>query len=256
MLRVVTLVVIGLLLIVMPVFAQDTTPIAPTPTGPVINLDKAAQGAVTATENAAQATLQTANDLITRLVHPPQTEVLRVLLVVGGVLLLVAGWRIYEYVILIAGFLIGAAFALALVGEQSAVVSIAAFLVGGVIGAALCILLYYVAIFLIGAYIGIVLTQGLATLLALGTVSPIVLFIGALLGGVILIGLSFELLILLAIIVGAQMLSLGLGLGTEWTLIFAIAGLVIQFFLARYTGYQWRRRPAWRHPLRRARAEV
>jgi hypothetical protein len=236
------------------VHAQNATPIVitTTPEPPTVNLNQAAQGAVDVTESAAKATATTVSDFITRLVQRPQSEALRVLFIIGGLVLLLGGWRIYEFIILIAGFLIGASFASALVQDQGTTITIAAILVGGLIGAALSIFVYYLAVFLIGGYIGIVLTEGLASVLSLAPVSPIVLFIAAVLGGIVLVGLSFELLVLLAVVVGAQMISLGLGLGIEWTIVFVIIGVIVQLVAVRSVGYPIRRRPTWRRPWRRA----
>jgi len=245
-------IVLLMLAMILPASAQDVTPF-PTPTleGPVVNLEEAAEGAVNATEAAAQATASGISNLVARLLQPPRSEVVRFLLIVGGIILLFVGWRVYEFIIIIAGFLIGAAFATALVDPTNTVWTIGAFLIGGLIGAALSIFVYYIAVFLIGGYIGIVLTEGAVQALGFSPVSSIVLFIMALIGGLILVGLSFELLLILSVLVGAQMVALGLGLGIEWTLIFAALGILVQFIAARTTGYRIRRRPVWRNPLRR-----
>ena len=71
----------------------------------------------------------------------------------------------------------------------------------------------------------------------------LILLIGAVVGGLLLIGLSFEFLVLLSSLVGAQMLALGLGLPLIWTLIFAIIGMIVQFMLMRRFNYSFRRRP-------------
>ncbi len=240
-------VLLAVLAIGSPAYAQET-PVA-TPAEPTVNLDQAAEDAIEITQNAAEATVQTVDTLLDRLVAAPKSEVLRVLLVVGGAILLVVGWRISRYVILVAGFLMGAAFAVALVGEADSVMTIAALLLGGLIGAALSYFVYYVAVFLIGAYIGVLLTGGVASVLELTPVSPVVLLIGAILGGIILLGLSVELLVVLSALVGAQMIALGLGLSAEWILILTIVGVLIQIFAARSFNYSWRSRP--QRPYRR-----
>lgn len=223
------------------VLAQDATPPG--------DVEEAAQDIVEATSQAAEATAGTAEHFLQQLLQQPRSNVVRALLLVGGIILLLAGWRIHEFIILIAGFLIGAAVATSLVISDSAVIDIVIMLVGGLIGAALSALVYYVAVFLIGAYVGMALTGGLAAALALTSVSAIVLLLGGLLGGLVLVGLSFQFIILLSALVGAQMVTLSLGLKTIWTVILAIIGIVVQLGLTRAFHYDFRRhtrRPIFR----------
>jgi hypothetical protein len=203
-------------------------------------------------QSAAESTFVAADNLISALVQPPQSDLGRIVLIIGGVILLIAGWRIYEYIIILAGIFVGAAIALSLVVTDSTLITLLVMFIGGIIGALVSMFLYYVAAFLIGAYVGIALTGTLAAALSLTPVSPIALLIGAIVGGVIMLGLSVELLIFLSAIVGAQMLALGLGLGAVWVIIFAIIGLVVQFVLARSFHYDFRRRPRRVNLLRRA----
>ncbi len=191
-------------------------------------------------------------DFIDRLTISPRSDIARVLLVLGGVVLLAAGWRVYDYVVIIAGLLIGALLAASLVRDDNTALTIGALLVGGLIGAAVSYFLYYGAVFLIGAYIGIVLTNAIASALGLEPVSSLALLVGGLIGGLVLIGLSFEFLVLLSSLVGAQLLALGLGLGPVWTLIFTVVGVVIQFGLIRAYKYDFRRRRRRITPFRRA----
>lgn len=230
---------------VYPVFGQTTPDVTPVPedvAGEIVNL----------TTETAEATAATLEDFLNRLVQTPRTDAARVLLIAGGLILLLAGWRIYEVIILVAGFLIGASIATALIVTDSALINIAVLLIGGIIGVALSALLYYVAVFLIGAYIGIALTSGLAAALALTPVSALVLLIGGILGGAILVGLSFEFLILISALVGAQMLTLGLGLDAVWTIILAVVGIIVQLALTRTLNYEIRRRPRRIDIFRRA----
>jgi hypothetical protein len=124
--------------------------------------------------------------------------------------------------------------------------------IGGLVGALVSIFLYHVAVFIIGAYIGILLTGSIAAALSLTPVSPLALLIGAIIGGLILLALSFEFLVLLSAVVGAQMLSLGLGLDAIWTFVFALIGIVAQLGLMRAYKYDFRRRRSGRvYPFRR-----
>ena len=228
------------------VFAQDAA--TPIPEG----AEEIAQDLVDITEGAAESTVATVDNLINTLVQPPRSDIARILLIVGGVVLLVAGWRFYEYIILIAGVIIGATVALSLVTTDSIVIAVLVMLVGAVIGAVISVFVYYVAVFLIGAYVGIVLTGIVAAALSLTPVSPIALLIGAIIGGMVMLAVSIEFLILLSAIVGAQMLVLGLGLDAIWILIFAILGVVVQLGLTRAFRYEFRRRPRRINLLRRS----
>lgn len=228
------------LLLGVAVTAQEATPVDPL-TDPAA--EEMAQDLVEVTTEAAEATAATAQTFLDRLVQVPQSDVARVLLITGGLILLLAGWRVYEFIILIAGFLIGAAVAVSLVITESLLVNIVIMLIGGLVGATLSALIYPVAVFLIGAWVGIALTGGLASALALTPVSSIVLLIGGVIGGIILVALSFQFLILLSALVGAQMLTLGLGLAAVWTLVLAVIGIVVQLGLVRALNYEYPRHP-------------
>lgn len=218
------------------VLAQDDPTINPQPA------EEAAADIVDATVEAAEETATALDEFIERLTTSPQSDVARVLLVVGGIILLAAGWRVYDFIIIIAGFLIGAMIMLSLVTTENTLIALGAMLLGGLVGAALGAFLYYVAVFLIGAYLGTLLTAAAANALSLEPVSALALLAGGIVGGVVLIGLSFEFLVLLSSLVGGQMLSLGLGLGVGWTVLFVLAGIVIQFALIRGFNYDFRRR--------------
>jgi hypothetical protein len=234
------LVVLALLIPATLALAQDG--VVPTSV-PDDAVEETASEIVDFTTETATATANTLEGFINRLIQTPKSDVARVLLILGGVVLLVAGWRIYDFITLIAGFLIGALVALSLLNTDNTLITLAAILVGGLVGAALGYFVYMIAIFLIGAYLGIVVVNGLAFQLSAAPINPVVLLIAALLGGLILLGLSFQFLILLSALVGAQMLTLGLGLTPIWTLIFAAVGIIVQLGLARTYNFDWRRRP-------------
>jgi hypothetical protein len=202
-----------------------------------------AEDIISLTEDTAEGTLATVEDFLNRLVTPPEGEVTRLLMLFGGVILLVLGWRIYEYIILISGVLIGAAVGANLVADSAAIVQIVALVIGGLLGGILSILLYYVAVFIIGAYTGMVLTAAIAGALNLTPISALALLIAAIVGGLILLGLSMELLAFVSAVVGAQMIALALDLTDEWIIILAFVGIVLQLGIARLSGTSIRRRP-------------
>src|SRR5262245_16212248 len=84
----------------------------------------AAAGVVEVASDAAQNITGTAQSLWVQLSQTPQSDLARILLIVGGVVLLIAGWMVYEWVILIAGFLIGAITALALLPQDNTLVAL------------------------------------------------------------------------------------------------------------------------------------
>ncbi|MFQ3659632.1 MAG: hypothetical protein SNJ54_11840 [Anaerolineae bacterium] len=226
-----SLVVVLILIVSLAAFAQESTPALETA---VETVTEAATSAITAASD-------TFDDLLARITAAPQSDVARVLLIVGGVLLLVLGWRIYNFIIIVAGFLVGASVAASLVANESALIVMVALVVGGLIGAALSAVFYLVAVFLIGAYLGIALTNAVAAALGLAPVSALILIVAAVVGGLVLIGLSFELLVVIAAVVGGQMLTLGLGLDGLWVLIFAAVGIVVQLILMRTSRISFRR---------------
>jgi hypothetical protein len=231
---------IALLLVFQVVVAQEATPVDPL-NDPAA--EEIAQDLVEVTTEAAEATATTAQTFLDRLVQVPQSDIARIMLIMGGIVLLLAGWRVYEFIILIAGFMIGAAVAVSLVVTESILVNIAIMLIGGLIGAALSAFIYPVAVFLIGAWVGIALTGGLATALAITPVSSLALLLGGLIGGIVLVALSFQFLILLSALVGAQMLTLSLGLAAVWTIILTVIGVIVQLGLVRALKYDYPRHP-------------
>jgi hypothetical protein len=241
----------------MPLSAQDATPVPAVPTvDPAVDeaVEEAAEEIVDLAVEGAESTVNLLEQFLQRLTTAPQSSLVRALMLIGGLALLVGGWRVYDFVVIIAGFFIGGLLAVALLDSPDPVLTVAALLIGGVLGMLLSYFLYYAAVFLIGAYIGIVLTDALATALALTPVSALALLIGGIIGGLVLIGLSFEFLVLLSALVGAQMLSLALGLSAGWTLIFAVIGIIIQLVLIRSFRYDFRRRRRRFVPFRRATA--
>ena len=206
---------------------------------------------VTLTEEAAESTADNFETFLNELTIQPETGIVSLVMIVGGVILLIAGWRVYEFIILISGFLIGASIATGFIATDNNLIELVGFILGGFIGALLSVFLYHIAVFLIGAYVGIGLTIGLANLFAVTPISAIALLIGALIGGLVMIGLSFELLVIISSFVGAQMVVQGLGLDAIWVLVLALIGIIVQLGLIRSFNYSISRRPRQPRILRR-----
>jgi hypothetical protein len=82
-----------------------------------------------------------------------------IILVVGGVLACFAGYRLFRVVLGIYGFILGALVASSMVGTSDTASMLVAAGVGGIIGALLLILAYFVGVALIGAGIGALLAN-------------------------------------------------------------------------------------------------
>ena len=207
------------------------------------NLEQAAEDVIETTEQVTEGVVDTFVTIVEELTDRPENDLVLLVMVVGGVLLLVLGWRLYEYIVVIAGILVGATFAIALVADESTTVQIVALIIGGLLGALLSVFLYYVAVFFIGAYLGMVLLEVIANALDLAEPTAVALLVAAIVGGIVAIGLGIELLVVLSAVVGAQMLVVALGLQSYWILILALIGIAIQVYATRYYGYSLRRRP-------------
>jgi len=181
-------------------------------------------------------------------------SVLRIVYIIAGILLLVAGWWVYEYIVAIAGFLVGASLGLSLVGgTHNEAIAFLALIAGGLIGALLALVLQYVAIFFIGAYIGAVVTAQLWAALSTTPVPDLAIVIGGIVGGLILLTLAYQFIVLVSAAVGAVLLGTALNLGVVWMLVFFIVGIILQYALTRITGSDAfvrrryvRRRVVWR----------
>lgn len=204
---------------------------------------------VDTTVEAAEETSNAFDAFVTRLTTAPQSSVAQILLLVGGVVLLLIGWRVYDLIVVLAGFVVGGAVALALVEPSGTFLELVVWLMGGLVGAALGALLTMLAIFLIGMYLGVSFTQGLALAFGLapaGGVPPLALLVGGIVGGILLVGLSFEFLVILSAVVGAQMVGVALNLSPLGVLALVIVGTLIQIGALRSSGYKVRRRRGWR----------
>lgn len=81
------------------------------------------------------------------------------LLVLGGALSCFAGYRLFKITLAIYGFIIGAMIASSMMGTSNTTAMIAAALAGGVAGALILVVAYFVGIALIGAGLGAVVAH-------------------------------------------------------------------------------------------------
>lgn len=242
------IVFMGLMLLIVPVVAQDGDgqPVGTDGDDIVIDTEGAADSIVQITETTAEGISAILSNFINRLYNITDNDVVRVMMVVVGAVFLVAGWRIYNWIIVLAGALVGGTIAVAAFGGTSVTLEVVAFVIGALIGGFLGYFVYYGAVFIIGAYIGIVFATLIAQSLDLLPIAPLVLFGISVIGGVIMLALSFELLVVLASVLGAQLIVMGLGLtpATIWLGVLILLGIFLQISLTRRSGYSVRRRPS------------
>jgi Domain of unknown function (DUF4203) len=122
------------------------------------------------------------------------------------------GYRIFKFILGLTGFLLGGALAceIGYVISQKEAVALLAGLVGGFIGAALMVALYFIGVFLIGALFGGVLGTVFFAL-ADANPQPAILLILALIAGVI------------ALIFQKFMIIVSTGFGGSWGVVTGIA---------------------------------
>jgi hypothetical protein len=168
----------------------------------------------------------------------PALTTLRVFFALAGLALLVAGWKIYRFVVALPGFLIGAAVGVALGygGSENLLLAILGLVLGGVVGAGLALLLHDLAVFVVGTVVGVIVVGGLCALVT-DSAPPVLLFIiGGLIGGGGLLALSHLWIVLLSSAIGAVMFGAGIGAGVGWMLLFCLLGIAAQYGLAHALG--------------------
>ena len=81
------------------------------------------------------------------------------ILILGGLLACFAGYRVFRVVLGIYGFILGALLATSIVGAEQTLWTVGAAIGGGLIGATVLILAYFVGVALIGAGLGAMLVN-------------------------------------------------------------------------------------------------
>jgi hypothetical protein len=129
-----------------------------------------------------------------------------------GIVQCFLGYRIFSIIIGLTGFLLGVILgsAIGFAVFQEEVAALISGIVGGFIGAALMMTMYYFGVFAIGALLGIVLGTSIFAV-SNSNAEPVVLFILALIGGVI------------AIIIQRFMIVLSTSFGGSWIVVTGIA---------------------------------
>ena len=135
-----------------------------------------------------------------------------VVLVVGGAIACFAGYRLFRFVLTVYGFILGALIASSAMGASNTFGMIVAAVAGGVVGAFVLFLAYYVGVALVGAGLGALLVHVVWTQIG-GDPHPLIVIFFSVAGAIAAMALQRYVIIA------------GTALGGAWTLI--VGGLAL-----------------------------
>ena len=150
-----------------------------------------------------------------------------IVLILGGLITCFAGYRLFKVVLGIYGFVLGAVIASAMVGSTNTAGMLVAALVGGVIGATVLVLAYFVGVALVGAGLGVLVVHAAWSALAHGDPPAVVVIVCSILGGI------GAMLLQRLVIVGAT------AFGGAWTLLVGVLTLTASRPAPRGTHPVW-----------------
>jgi Domain of unknown function (DUF4203) len=136
-----------------------------------------------------------------------------VVLVAGGLLSCLLGYRLFKVVLAIFGFIIGGLAASSVFGESAATAMVIAAIVGGLCGAILMFAAYFLGVALVGAGVGVATVHVIWTQVQ-GDPHPAVVIVFAVLGA------------LLATWLQRYVIILGTAFGGAWTVVVGAAALL------------------------------
>jgi MFS family permease len=163
----------------------------------------------------------------------------RIVYVVAGAALLLAGWWAYRWALAVIGFTIGAQLGVAVAVNAgfNPLLTLVASLLVGVAFSLLAVFAYFIAVLLFGAYLGALLTGNILVWLGVAQGAPnytLFLLIGAVVGGLIALALAFELVVVLTAYLGAVMLTSALNLNAVWWVLgLFLLGVAVQAGVGR-----------------------
>jgi hypothetical protein len=137
-----------------------------------------------------------------------------ILIVAGGAMACLAGYRLFRIVLAIYGFVLGAVIASSIVGVTNAIGMLAAALGGGLVGALTLVFAYFAGIALVGAALGALLTHGLWTQFSGGD-PPALLIVGASIAGA-----------LAAMFLQRYVIVVGTAFGGAWTVVVGLLSML------------------------------
>jgi hypothetical protein len=136
-----------------------------------------------------------------------------VILVAGGLLACLFGYRLFRVVLAVFGFILGGLAASSVFGESAATAMAIAAIVGGLCGAVLLLAAYFVGVALVGAGVGVATVHVIWTQIQ-GDPHPAVVIVFAVLGA------------LLATWLQRYVIILGTAFGGAWTVVVGAAALL------------------------------
>jgi hypothetical protein len=134
-------------------------------------------------------------------------------LLAGGLLACFAGYRLFRLVLAIYGFILGALFTVSFLSPATLLATAIAALIGGVIGAVLLTMAYFLGVALLGGGLGVLVAHGIWAQQGWGEPRALLLLAFAI-GGAIL-----------ALIFQRYMIVVGTGLGGAWTAVMGAAAM-------------------------------
>lgn len=169
--------------------------------------------------------------------------VVRAVASLTGLVLLVAGWRIYRGVVALPGLILGVLIGARFGASEGDLVALIGVLIGAALGSLLALVAHDATVFGLGAYLGATLALDLT-----GWNSTLVIIVSGLIGGVLLVALFYRLLFASTAVIGALLLGGALGLGPPLMALLAAVSVIMQYNLARILGD----RPRLGHRRRRS----
>lgn len=132
-----------------------------------------------------------------------------ILLVLGGALSCFAGYRLFRVVLAIYGFILGGSIASSTLGATNATGQLLAWVVGGLAGALILVLAYFVGIALIGAGLGALIAHLGWSYFGTGDPPPVLVIVLAILGAMAAMVLQRYVIVVATAFGGAWTLLLG-----------------------------------------------
>lgn len=166
-------------------------------------------------------------------------ETIQTVSTITGLLLLLAGFLIYEWLVQLVGFftggLIGAVIG-AGVTEGEVMGEILGFFIGGGIGAGLALLLFYLGVFITGAFFGATFFSSVWVSMTDSFPPEGGMVVFGLIGGILLIAVYKFWLMALTSAMGAIQFGAGIGLDPPLWIVLFLVGLGVQTGLMRSMG--------------------
>ncbi len=158
-------------------------------------------------------------------------RVVRAAMILSGLVLLIAGWKIYRFLIAAPGLILGALIGARFGASEGTIVALIGLLIGAGLGSLLALIAHDVTVFGIGAYLGAALALELT-----GWQPTLMIILGGLIGGALMVALYYSLLGAVTAALGAMLIGAALGASPLVIALLAGVGLLVQYNLARALG--------------------